>query len=90
MNPREGRVIIERKRDDKKKARANRDHAKKKQRPDISDEVIAKQLEALLTPAIDAPSQLLPKTGIASTHYDLAIDGGSSIDIIVARCAKCA
>jgi hypothetical protein len=30
----------------------NRDHGKKKQRPMVEDEVIAEQLEALLTPAI--------------------------------------
>ena len=32
--------------------RLNRDHAKKTQRPMVEDEVIANQLEALLTPAI--------------------------------------
>jgi len=34
--------------------KSNRDHAKKKQRPMIEDEVIATQLEQLLTPAITA------------------------------------
>lgn len=38
----------------KRKARTNRDHAHQNQRPDASDAVIASQLEALLTPAIDA------------------------------------
>jgi hypothetical protein len=32
--------------------KTNRDHAHQKQRPMIEDEVIASQLEALLTPAI--------------------------------------
>jgi hypothetical protein len=32
--------------------KTNRDHAKKKQRPMVEDEVIAEQLERLLTPAI--------------------------------------
>lgn len=32
--------------------KTNQDHAKKKQRPMVEDEVIAFQLEALLTPAI--------------------------------------
>ncbi len=34
--------------------KSNRDHAKKQQRPMIEDEVIAAQLEQLLTPAITA------------------------------------
>jgi hypothetical protein len=34
--------------------KTNRDHAKKTQRPMVEDEVIASQLEALLTPAITA------------------------------------
>jgi hypothetical protein len=32
--------------------KTNRDHAKKKHRPIVEDEVIAEQLEKLLTPAI--------------------------------------
>jgi hypothetical protein len=39
-------------------SRLNRDHAKKKQRPMMEDEVIAEQIEALVTPAI-----------IAQEHY---------------------
>jgi len=35
-------------------SRTNRDHAKKKQRPMMEDEVIANQLEALLTPSLIA------------------------------------
>jgi len=35
-----------------KARKTNRDHAKKKQRPMVEDEVIAQQLEALVTPAI--------------------------------------
>ncbi len=38
--------------------KTNRDHAKKTQRPMLEDEVIADQLETLLTPAITA--QQLP------------------------------
>ncbi len=34
--------------------KTNRDHAKKTNRPMVEDEVIASQLEALLTPAITA------------------------------------
>ena len=37
-----------------KNKRLNRDHAKKTQRPMVEDEVIANQLEALITPAITA------------------------------------
>jgi hypothetical protein len=39
-------------------SRLNRDHAKKKQRPMMEDQVIAEQIEALVTPAI-----------IAQEHY---------------------
>ena len=48
----------------KRKLRTNRDHAHKKQRPDASDGVIAKQLEALLTPAIDAQASYYRKLGL--------------------------
>ena len=57
----------------RKKARANRDHAKKKQRPDISDEIIAKQLEALLTPAIDAQASYYRKLGLRARIMTLPL-----------------
>jgi len=41
--------------------RTNKDHAKKKQRPMLEDEVIANQLDALLTPSL-----------IAQEHYYIA------------------
>jgi Transposase DDE domain len=47
-----------------RKARTNRDHAHQKQRPDASDAVIAQQLEALLTPAIDAQASHYRRLGL--------------------------
>lgn len=42
--------------------KTNRDHAKKTQRPMVEDEIIADQLEALLTPAITRRRKLLSST----------------------------
>ncbi len=42
----------------------NRDHAKKTQRPMAEDEVIANQLEALLTPAITAQENYYRQLGL--------------------------
>lgn len=44
--------------------KTNRDHAKKMQRPMLEDEVIAQQLEALLTPAIPCLRKLLSSTKV--------------------------
>ena len=44
--------------------KTNRDHAKKKQRPMISDEEISSQLEALLTPAITTQENYYRKLGM--------------------------
>lgn len=57
----------------KRKLRANRDHAQKKQRPDVSDEVIAKQLEDLLTPAIDAQASHYKRLGLRSRILNLPL-----------------
>ena len=40
------------------------DHAKKTQRPMVEDEVIANQLEALLTPAITAQENYYRQLGL--------------------------
>jgi hypothetical protein len=45
-------------------SRSNRDHAKKKHRPMVEDEVIASQLEALLTPAITSQENYYRQLGL--------------------------
>jgi hypothetical protein len=44
--------------------KTNRDHAKKKQRPMVEDEVIAQQLEQLLTPAITSQENYYRQLGL--------------------------
>jgi hypothetical protein len=43
--------------------KTNRDHAKKNNRPMVEEEVIASQLEALLTPAITAQENFYRQLG---------------------------
>ena len=57
----------------KRKPRPNRDHAQKKQRPDVSDEVIAQQLEDLLTPAIDAQASHYKRLGLRARILTLPL-----------------
>ena len=57
----------------KRKPRPNRDHAQKKQRPDASDEVIAQQLEDLLTPAIYAQARHYKRLGLRSRILTLSL-----------------
>lgn len=57
----------------KHKPRPNRDHAHQKQRPDASDEVIAKQLEELLTPAIDAQASHYKRLGLRARILTLPL-----------------
>ena len=47
-----------------RKRRSNRDHARKRQRPSVSDEVIEADLMALLTPAIDAQQSYYRQLGL--------------------------
>jgi hypothetical protein len=44
--------------------KTNRDHAKQKQRPMLEDEVIAAELEALVTPAIVAQERYYRQLGM--------------------------
>lgn len=57
----------------KRKPRPNRDHAQKKHRPDASDEVIAQQLEDLLTPAIDAQASYYRQLGLRARILTLPL-----------------
>ncbi len=51
----------------------NRDHAKKTQRPMAEDEVIANQLEALLTPAITAQENYYRQLGLRDRILNLPL-----------------
>ena len=51
----------------------NRDHAKKKQRPMMEDEVIADQLETLITPAITAQENYYRQLGLRDRILNLPL-----------------
>lgn len=53
--------------------KTNRDHAKKKQRPLVEDEVIAEQLERLLTPAITNQENYYRKLGLRERILNLPL-----------------
>lgn len=56
--------------------KSNRDHAKKKQRPImIEDEVIATQLEQLLTPAITAQENYYRQLKLPEGQWRFALTG---------------
>jgi hypothetical protein len=57
----------------KRPPRPNRDHARKQQRPDACDEVIEKQLAALLTPAIDAQASYYRQLGLRARILSLPL-----------------
>ncbi len=65
-------------------SRSNRDHAKKKHRPMVEDETIAQQLEDLLTPAIASQQGYYRQLGPPKPNSELTLDGGSSVDTLVA------
>jgi hypothetical protein len=52
--------------------RLNRDHAKKTQRPMMEDEIIASQLEALLTPAITNQENYYRQLGLRDRILNLS------------------
>jgi hypothetical protein len=56
-----------------KSKRLNRDHAKKTQRPMVEDEVIANQLEALLTPAITNQENYYRQRGLRDRILNLPL-----------------
>lgn len=53
--------------------KTNRDHAKKTQRPMVEDEVIAQQLEALVTPAITAQENAYRQLGLRDRILNLPL-----------------
>lgn len=53
--------------------KTNRDHAKKTHRPMVEDEVIAEQLERLLTPAITNQENYYRKLGLRERILNLPL-----------------
>ena len=53
--------------------KTNRDHAKKTQRPMVEDEVIAQQLEALITPAITRAENYYRQLGLRDRILNLPL-----------------
>jgi hypothetical protein len=53
--------------------KTNRDHAKKSQRPMVEDEVVAAQLEALVTPAITAQENYYRRLGLRDRILNLPL-----------------
>ena len=56
-----------------KTKRTNRDHAKQQQRPMVEDEIIAKQLEDLLSPAITAQENFYRQLGLRDRILNLPL-----------------
>ena len=54
----------------------------------VEDEVVAAQLEALVTPAITAQENYYRRQGRARPNTQPTIDGGSAPDSTVARCGR--
>jgi hypothetical protein len=65
--------------------KTNLDHAKKKHRPMVEDEVIAEQLERLLTPAITNQENYYRKLGQARSDIEFTVDDGCGVNLTVAR-----
>lgn len=51
----------------------------------VEDEIIAEQLEALLTPAITSQENYYRKLGYRSQNSQLTVDGSSGLNSTVAR-----
>ena len=73
-----------------RKRRSNRDHARKLQRPSISDEVIEAELMALLTPAIDAQQSYYRQMGLRNRILTLPLMMSACIDSAMASSTQCA
>ena len=56
-----------------RKRRTNRDHAKKQQRPMLEEEIIAKQLEDLLSPAITTQENYYRQLGMRDRVLNLTL-----------------
>jgi hypothetical protein len=65
----------------------NRDHAKQQQRPMLEDEVVAAQLEALVTPALIAQERYYRQWQNERANTNSAIDGGGSDRALMAGCS---
>jgi hypothetical protein len=62
--------------------KTNRDHAKKKHRPMVEDEVIAEQLEKLLTPAITNQENYYRKLGLRERILNLPLMMASVLTLL--------
>jgi hypothetical protein len=65
--------------------KTNRDHAKKQHQPAVEDEMVAAQLEELLTECHLRPIELLSPDGIEESNLKSPIDVSSSADITMAK-----
>lgn len=62
----------------------NPDHVQRHNTPSPNNDAIANQLEALLTPAIFAQQAKYRQLGLRTRRSESAIDGGSSVNNVVA------
>ena len=68
--------------------KTNRDHAKKSQRPMVEDEVVAAQLEALVTPAITAQENYYRRLGLRDRILNLPLMVAALLTLSRARCGR--
>ena len=68
--------------------KTNRDHAKKSQRPMVEDEVVAAQLEALVTPAITAQENYYRRLGPRDRILNLPLMVAARLTLSRARCGR--
>ena len=68
--------------------KTNRDHGKNKQRPMVEDEVIAQQLERLLTPDIRNQENYYRKLGLRQRILNLPLIMAAVLTLTVARYSR--
>jgi hypothetical protein len=70
------------------KRKTNRDHAKKSQRPMVEDEVVAAQLEALVTSAITALENYYRRLGLRDRILNLPLMVAALLTLSQAGCGR--
>jgi hypothetical protein len=70
------------------KRKTNRDHAKKSQRPMVEDEVVAAQIEALVTPAITALENYYRRLGLRDRILNLPLMVAALLTLSQAGCGR--
>lgn len=73
-----------------KSKRSNRDHAHQHQYPGPDNEVIAADLQALLTPGLYAQQAYFRQLGIRERLLEFAVNVGGGADVVVAAGTECA